>query len=1239
MKWHTNPCAIIIIVLFSAMTATATNIEFADPETKRICLENFDSNGDGKLTNVEAESVTSLRGKFRRADITSFDELKYFTNLWYIGYKPHEGVINPDNYDEINQRGDFYNCTKLKSIIIPNNVTFIGTKAFYGCRSLKSIEIPSKVTQMSEDVFQGCTSLRKVTTKVLTPPKIYKTTFPDRTNIVLIVPKGCVEAYKKADYWKEFMFITDNPESNNTSYIALSQDGTQATFYYDKNMNERQDRTIGIDSYTGLDDAVAAGVKKVVFDPSFALAKPTSIHKWFYGMSNLSTIEGLRYLDTSEVADMSMAFCGCTNLATLDVSRFDTSKATNMHSMFLDCSTLRQLDLSNFDTSKAFITDMFLNNCTSLDSLAISNTMGNLNDNAFISVGTEASPCAIYFPEDFYFGVGDTNDVFSWKSGWFYIDESSFDAYFVQTEDMKSIAFYYDNRKNTRIGYVYNIEEYISCGDIWSLLENPIFIYFINKVTFTPSFAKARLPITKGLFEDMEVETIEGMEYLNTTEVSDMGNMFKNCTKLKNIDLSHFDTSNVTNMAYMFGGCSSLQNLDLSSFNTAKVTHSSYMLNGCSNLNSLAIGSTMGNLEENTFVNLGTKNAPCLIYAPEGFDFGVDTSGGSFQWKSGWFRLANEKSRAYLVVSPDGKEVTFFYDNKKNIRQGTAIDINDYEGLDTDAATLVTKVVFNPSFAEALPTSTKQWLKGMSKLASIEGMEYLNTKVVMDMSNMFNNCAMLTSIDLSHFDTSNVTTMYAMFSECTSLKNLDVSNFNTSKVTNMYSMFKECTAMKTLDLSNFDTSKATNTSYMFDNCHSLESIIISGTMGNLNANAFNKVGTEETPCLVTAPEGFDFGVDTSGGSFLWKGGWFWLGNTCILTAEAGKLLAGGTASLVLSLENGQQGISAIQCQIVLPGGVTIATEGNNFLYTVAERCRGSLVQVVETMDGHYNLMMFHFSDESFSGSSGPIITLTLKADEDLSDMESEGRIDYIVLTNTAREMIEAAPVTFPITVSNYLLGDVNHDGYVNVVDVMMTVDYVLVKMVKNFNKENADVNGDGSVDVSDVMGIVNIVLYTIPSNAPALATSDKLTATPTTSGVTLRLDNASRYTAMEMTVEIPQGAILTRAFLCNPGDHHVKTHKLGNGLHRMVVYSISGETLSEGDALLHLDITGGGDVKVSDIVLANTFFETLSPQEATGIIDLAGEANDAPTYDIQGWKVTSPNKGVYIQKNQKVVVK
>ena len=102
-----------------------------------------------------------------------------------------------------------------------------------------------------------------------------------------------------------------------------------------------------------------------------------------------------------------------------------------------------------------------------------------------------------------------------------------------------------------------------------------------------------------------------------------------------------------------------------------------------------------------------------------------------------------------------------------------------------------------------------------------------NTSNVEEMGNIFYGCSSLTSINLSNFDTSKVNYMNQMFKECSSLSSLNISNFNTSQVYNMYSMFSGCSLLTSLNLTNFNTSSVTSIGYMFSDCSSLKSLNLS----------------------------------------------------------------------------------------------------------------------------------------------------------------------------------------------------------------------------------------------------------------------------------------------------------------------------------------------------------------------------------------------------------------------------
>ena len=110
---------------------------------------------------------------------------------------------------------------------------------------------------------------------------------------------------------------------------------------------------------------------------------------------------------------------------------------------------------------------------------------------------------------------------------------------------------------------------------------------------------------------------------------------------------------------------------------------------------------------------------------------------------------------------------------------------------------------------------------------SIPGQATVTCRGVTNMTQMFDDCSNITSLNLSNFDTSNVTDMMSMVAVCQKLTTLDLSNLDTSNVRNMEWMFKGCTNLSSVDLSSFNISKVTNMSDMFDCCFSITSIDLS----------------------------------------------------------------------------------------------------------------------------------------------------------------------------------------------------------------------------------------------------------------------------------------------------------------------------------------------------------------------------------------------------------------------------
>lgn len=197
-------------------------IVFADANVKAICVQNWDTNGDRILSLAEAAAVTSLEGNFTKSDISSFNELRFFTGLTSIEYNA------------------FNSCKYLESVILPDGITSIGSNAFDGC-SLTSITIPQGVTEFGWGTFNSC-PLTMVKVGSSTPISIRKYTFGTRANATLYVPAGSKAAYEAADYWKEFKEIVEYGEAGDangdgvvdvndvTAVVNYIQDNTQDGF-------------------------------------------------------------------------------------------------------------------------------------------------------------------------------------------------------------------------------------------------------------------------------------------------------------------------------------------------------------------------------------------------------------------------------------------------------------------------------------------------------------------------------------------------------------------------------------------------------------------------------------------------------------------------------------------------------------------------------------------------------------------------------------------------------------------------------------------------------------------------------------------------------------------------------------------------------------------------------------------------------------------------------------------------
>ena len=390
------------------------------------------------------------------------------------------------------------------------------------------------------------------------------------------------------------------------------------------------------------------------------------------------------------------------------------------------------------------------------------------------------------------------------------------EIYAAMEPDGETMVLYYDDQRDSRGG--------LTDWGIWG--------HNVTRVVFDESFKAARPISTASWFDGFGgLREIENIDYLNTSEVTDMTFMFYGCSSLETLDVSGFDTHNVTSMSSMFNSCGLLTSLDVSGFQTGNVTDMFGMFADCISLSSLDVSHfDTRNVTDMSFMFWGCQNVEALDV--RGFDTrNVTNMQGLF-------------ASCLLLSSLDvsGFNTDKVTDMGWMFLVCSSLSTIDVSGFNTDNVTNMSGMFsycsnvstidvsrFNTSKVEGMHTV----FEGCSSLTSV-AVSGFDTRNATDMHGMFSGCTSLTSLDVSRFDTRNVTDMHGMFSGCPLLTTLDVSRFRTDNVTDMNSMFQNCQLITSLDLDGFRTNIVTDMSYMFQGCEALTELDLGGfNMDNL----------------------------------------------------------------------------------------------------------------------------------------------------------------------------------------------------------------------------------------------------------------------------------------------------------------------------------------------------------------------------------------------------------------------
>ena len=1081
---------------------------------------------------VERTSRYTLTFKYgtrpaaQQATTYSLNEVGGYSPGWYNDgtYQNVTTVVFDPSFDEVRPQTTlmwFEGMANLTSITgwqyLHTDEVFQMNEMFQGCTSLTELDLSHFNTsnlQYMDNMFTHCTNLSTIyvstgwTTANVSSSKLM---FYGCTNLV----GSMGTTYDPNHTDKDYAHIDLGQKSpgylsryyETAPYAIFTPGDSTLTFSYGPRPAGAYEMNTDSQPAWCTDDT-RLSVARVVFNPSFAQAHPTSTYAWFRAMPKLKTITGWEYLNTDAVTTMFQMFYSCPGLTTLNLSHFNTGNVTDMRYMFAVCTGLTTLDLSSFNTGNVkFMDYMFAADVSSLSHSYNSNLTTILVGSGW---NTNSVTSSNYMFDDCFKlmgGMGTTYDASHIDKEYARIDGGTSNPGYFTEPNTKPYAVY--DAATTTLTFKYGTPP----AGAYALNEGtnqPGWVtdhtnQSVTKVVFDPSFDYARPVSTYLWFYNMtNLTSISGWEYFHTSEVVIMRQMFQSCT-LETLDLTHFITTKLQNTYSMFNSCANLKTVYVSDgWNVDNVTNSSYMFYGCTSL----VGG-MGTTYDANHIN--------KAYAH--IDGGTSNPG----------YFTNGNLNAYAQYNHNLHTLVFYC--AESPQQGTNVtnyNLNanywdEPEWFTDSTCRSVTKVIFDASFALARPITTYHWFADMTSLTNITGWQNFNTGSVQVMGNMFENCG-ISSLDLSTFNTKNVVNMIGMFMGCQNLTNLNLSSFNTSNVLSTSAMFYDCRSLTTLDLSHFNTSNVTDMTYMFGYCINLEDLNVSNFntdkvtdmssmfagcgVSNLDLSNFNTGNVTDmqytfahcTSLTELDLSSFNTGKVVSFASMLDScanltnltlGVNFKADNATMLAcmfANCSSLTSLNLshfnpvkAKTMVSMFNGCSSLTNIDMSNF---GNTEALERIDNMFRGCSSLKtldlsnfytGNVADMFCTFYDCNNLKTIYVGNQ---WSTANVTSSALMFHGCTSLVGGQGTTFDPNHTDDAYAHIDGGtsnPGYFTEGPAG-MMGDANGDGNVDVLDVTAIINYVLGKNPSPFFFDNANVNGDDVVNVLDVTTIINMIL-------------------------------------------------------------------------------------------------------------------------------------------------------------------
>ena len=1146
-------------------------------------------------------------------EIIEFTIPNSVTSIGNYAFNGCSGLTSIEIPNSVTSIGDyaFYGCSNLTSVTIPNSVTSIGISSFNGCSGLTSIAISNSVTSIGSNAFSGCSGL----TSIVIPnsvTSIGQRAFRGCSGLTSIaIPNNVTNIGGNA--FEDCTGLKKVIVSDIAAWCRISfSNNTANPLYYAHHLYS--------DENTEITDLVIPDGETIIGNSSFS------------GCSGLTSVT----IPNSVTSIGGSAFRGCKGLTSITIPNSVTSIGG---SAFYGCSGLTSVTIPNSVTS---IGEYAFGGCSELTTVTI---------NADILY---AHVVEVYYQNPTYIEHRVETNAKTYFG-------SQVKNYIINVPIIGKYAFY-DCSGLTSITIGKNVTSI--GGSAFGRCSG------LTSVTIDSNDLLSGSKTLSTHFGEQVLSYIIGN---SVTSIGGSGSAaFYGCPSLTSVTIG----SGVTNISgNPFAGCRGNITIHVDednpkydsrdNCNAIIEKETNTLVAGCMNTH---IPNSVTSIGNNAFYNCFTLTSvtiPNSVTSIGDYAFSSCTGLTSIKISN---NVTNIGGKAFkdctglkkVIVSNIAAWCRISFSNN------TANPLYYAHHLYSDENTEITNLVI-PDGETSIGNSA---FYNCSGLTSIE----IPNSVTSIGDAAFSGCTGLTSIKISN----NVTSIGdAAFSGCTGLTSIKISN----NVTNIgKEAFSGCSKLTSFTIPNGVTSIGNSAFY---NCSGLTSIEIPNSVTNIGNSAFYgcsnlssvKVYTKTPPAA---------GSDTFSKTYTYKTLYVPRGSTAAYQAADGwkdfrsvvefkveepyeigvredVQAKGRQVSFSIDLKNETTDLTAYQFDMTLPDGFSLSKdEKGKFLVTKTNRYEDdSHTLTISKLEGNtYRFVCFSMSNEKISGTSGAILNVALAIGESVKEGKYEATISNVTVTKTDETQLKLFDEKFNIIV-NFIKGDANGDGEVNVADIVEIVNYIMNKPSEKFIFSVADMNDDGEVNVSDIVKVVSLIMSS-SSNAPRRASvveivdNEQLEMTCNDNQtLSLNLQNEGSYVASQFDIVLSAGQTLEGIQLNSRRmeNHQLTYAKTDDNRYKVVIYSLNNAAYKgQSGELLNIKVAGSGDVSVEDIlfVTAGQMEKRFPPlhRGTTGISVITNEAETMDIYTIDGRLIRKQakstdglEKGLYIINGKKQIVR